>query len=922
MALDNFAESWAWFLAELASRGHRMAAELGAAWEDLDAALGRTAGLLEQHLAEATETVALPALQRLIDRAAGTFLIEPLSALGRKRPLQRVLSALEDHDSAIGDIVRQLPGELRASASDLAALRALGIRTGIGLAWARMRRATVALPLRELVRTRLLASALMRSRLEGELVVTVARGTLHILAPWQVLRRAELSRLVSAGSDSAGAAAARAWLAEECERLRRRGRQRLEQLREAISADVEQAAGLPRSPRAEVVLERRRKNIAHWSRLQRAVQSLVELEINAAHLARDAFEQTSRSFASLESEYGQLLKELDGVMEWLERRRLDPGAGGFPPPQAQLVSAEKRSEEWVRAVAAAARSRLPAAGDSLDRPRPLPGWRNPWRRIEPLRHFLNGLEGVGRAWMLKGLKEAEEAHRSVVREIERAREVVAFGMESGGGNGAAGAQLAAEAVDNAIALLAFQKRTVPDARPAAERHATRAQAAAFLQYHRALEESRLGLLAHFAQRTGTKATARLWAFAQAAARTTVREAERGIRRAYGSLLVRVGLAAPPAPRREPVQQWPRLSGILAVNLGARDLPMIYRRLFRLAPVEDPRFLIGREAEMAGLADAFSTWSAGGTTASLIVGARGSGKTSLLNCAESAVFARAPIVRGQFERRLTGAGEMRAFLAALFRLPSGSTLEESLEGRGLVVILEEAEKTFLRRINGLAAVRELLDIMVATAHSVFWVISLNEMAFRFLHATVQIAKSFSHQINATSVSPEAVKAAILQRHHLSGLRLEFAPPPAGDPGIRGLRRFAGLEMNPEQVFFDALCRQSEGIFRSAFELWQDSIERVEGGVVYMHQPLDPDYRPLWRELDVEDLFCLQAVMQHGCLSSEEFSEVLRISEKKAAGLVRRLSGLEILEPEPDAAALRVRPQAVRFVREVLHGHNLL
>ena len=90
-------------------------------------------------------------------------------------------------------------------------------------------------------------------------------------------------------------------------------------------------------------------------------------------------------------------------------------------------------------------------------------------------------------------------------------------------------------------------------------------------------------------------------------------------------------------------------------------------------------------------------------------------------------------------------------------------------------------------------------------------------------------------------------AILQRHTLSGLRLQFAPSPPGAARIRRLRRFFGLELAPQQIFFDALYRQSEGLFRSAFELWLGSIERIEGGVVYMLQPLDPSYSRLEAEL---------------------------------------------------------------------------
>jgi hypothetical protein len=185
----------------------------------------------------------------------------------------------------------------------------------------------------------------------------------------------------------------------------------------------------------------------------------------------------------------------------------------------------------------------------------------------------------------------------------------------------------------------------------------------------------------------------------------------------------------------------------------------------------------------------------------------------------------------------------------------------------------------------------------------------------------LGRAFSHRINAMSVRPEHVISAILQRHNLSGLRLEFAPLPEGHPRLSEFRQFVGLEQDPQELFFEALCRQSEGVFRSSFELWQDCIDRVEGGVVHMRQPLDPDYQPLLRELNLDDLFGLQAILQHGGLAHEELAQVLAIGVDESRRRMERLLALDILEPEPLCPGFRVRPQGGRFVRDALHRHNL-
>jgi len=125
-----------------------------------------------------------------------------------------------------------------------------------------------------------------------------------------------------------------------------------------------------------------------------------------------------------------------------------------------------------------------------------------------------------------------------------------------------------------------------------------------------------------------------------------------------------------------------------------------------------------------------------------------------------------------------------------------------------------------------------------------------------------------------------------------------------------------------LFLDSLYLQSEGVFRSALELWQALIERVEGGIVFMRQPVEPKFKLLDSELDLSDRFLLQAILQHGSLTPMEASRVLEMGMKECEGRTDRLQFLELLEPDPLYPGLRVRPEAGRFVRRALFRSNLL
>jgi DNA-binding MarR family transcriptional regulator len=174
----------------------------------------------------------------------------------------------------------------------------------------------------------------------------------------------------------------------------------------------------------------------------------------------------------------------------------------------------------------------------------------------------------------------------------------------------------------------------------------------------------------------------------------------------------------------------------------------------------------------------------------------------------------------------------------------------------------------------------------------------------------------------SVEPENLRTAILLRHNLSGLRLRFARPPSRHPLLERLRRPLGLDRRAREAFFDALYQQSEGVFRSAFELWHRYIDSAHGGVLRMKYPDAADADPLITGLSRNDLFTLQAVLQHGSLTPTECAQVFCVSAAAARERIDALVDRGILEREPGAPGWRVRSEAGYLVRKALDRQNLL
>lgn len=923
--MATLADWWTIVREELDTRSHKLVAEVAEAWNQVQTLTQMLAERLTEPDTATLRGADTGSIEKLFHDLAARLLAEPVSVCLRRRPLFTVLSAIRAYESGLDGVVQRLPVSVSVSGREIADQLGAGSGAGWRKYWLQWQRSSRELPLRAAVAGHLQRHILRRGPLDGAFQLALARACLHLLDPWQVLREEALKALSGARGPRLPESEHRRWAERSEEQARRMARLVEAYQRWADSAAGRLATALLRS-RAEPSrrtrerrFERQQRLLSYWSRQQRAVQAVLELELALAALGADACRENGIVLASVQREYEQLCHESNLVLGWLETWEL--GKAEFPPPQVRLISAEEYAKDWEQRVLGHSRNRLPAHLEVVQPRRALPGRGAPWRQLQPQSLFSRVLAQRGVPTLIGGLREVVAAHQLLVREIERAREVVAFGEEVARTEGLPGHAVAREAVQNALALLEYQKKATPEVRSFAEAALVQAAAVVLSECHLALDKGRMGLLAHVTRQHGREVLLRSRELFLAGFRGASRKGWLLLRRLWEGLLVRIGWLAPPLPRLEPVSRRAHLGQVLDLQVYARDLPAIYRRLFRLTPIEEPRFLVGRETELAGLSEALDRWKSGGRSSAIVVGARGSGKTSLLNCAATGLFADLPVVRGQLSARVTTREGLHALLRNVLQLPNEADLADALSQRRRVVILEELERSFLRVINGFEALRELLTLIYQSSAGTLWIFSINETAFRYLDAVVGLGRHFSHRINAMSVRREDLIGAILQRHELSGLRLEFAPLPEEDPRLSRARRLLGLERDPERLFFDSLYRQSEGIFRSAFQLWQGSIDRVEGGVIHMRQPLVPDYRPLLAELDHEDHFILQAILQHGGLTVEEVAQATLLPAAESGRRLERLRRLEILESEPDCPGLRVRPEAGRFVREALHQQNL-
>lgn len=930
------ASEWEVFREGFLHRGNLFCQEVSGAWGDLDAILK---DLSPAFTADRSSGPSHPldSLTRLYGETAEHLLIEPLRRYRSTKPHSRVLQAIEDYDAQVDGLIQKLPVFESISSRDLE-LRVRGDAAAWWGAVFRLKQTPRPLMLRSLVSAHWIRRRYAMSPLLGALLLDMARATVLAVRPWQSAKRAGLVAALQRDRYDPAAEVdedRREWETEVA-RVRSRLSQHLSLLRFHLDSELRLLARRvlyrgkpPSSRRLQQWTVRRQHYFAFWSRQQRATVAVLDLDQDLMFLGRDALGLAAEGMASLEGEHQDLMAELTTVAHWLEGwqsgRRDEP----FPAPQARLLSAEDRTGLWDRELAVCARRRLPHSREVVEPKRALPGRRNPWRVLKPQELFLAAVSSSGRQPLAQQLEEAEVLHRAMVREIERAREVVTFSLEMAEQDRRAATvdhtaidRITAEGIANALGLLRYQRDNAASPSPIAEPAFARATAGVFLEAHIAVEQGRLGLLAHLARQRSRTVLGQAAGLLALVVRRLARAAWTAIDQIYHWALRRIGWLAEPPSAKVPVVRTPYLDEVLAVAGPTRDLPMLYDRLFRLAPVEDPRFLVGREVEMSAISDARALWASGKGSSIIVLGARGSGKTSLLNCAVLEILAGDEVVRGHFHDRLPTPQAIEEFLRGLLHLQPPEDLEEALHRSRRVVIIEELERCYVRQIGGFQGLRWLLELMQRTAPTTLWIFGMNQHAYTLLDRALEVSRYFTFHINAVSVDIEQLRKAILIRHNLSGMRLQFQPPPQSDPRIGKARQWLGLEGEPQDLFFEALYRQSEGIFRAAFQLWQQYIDRVEGGMLSMRHPQEPDFDALIAELSDLDGYTLHAILQHGSLTPKELAEILEIPQATAASLLERLRMREILQAEPAGPGLRVRPEAGRLVSEILHRRNLV
>jgi len=368
----------------------------------------------------------------------------------------------------------------------------------------------------------------------------------------------------------------------------------------------------------------------------------------------------------------------------------------------------------------------------------------------------------------------------------------------------------------------------------------------------------------------------------------------------------------------------------------QDLPPIYRRMFSPAPLKTRELMVGRDRELATLAEVIHRWREGRAASVAVVGPEGSGKTSLIQCFAEELDDDVPFAVHVLDTRLREEAEVLAAVSGWIGLPAPAADEDELvsallAGPRRILVVEGGHHLMLRVIGGRKAVEAFLGIVLATRNHVLWVLSCRRYPWNRMDDLVQVNRCFTHRIDTPFHSAKELRQAITLRHRRTGLSLRFSPEGLDDRKIRKLLLSHPPESAPVQEalqdrFFQDLFGASGGNIDAALFYWLLSVHREEAAEEIMVQPLRrPDVRFL-DDFDRLHRFTLTEILNHGTLSPEEHGRIFRTEAARSRVVLEYLRQLHLIDRVADAPdsepRYKVNPAFWHVLSSSLESRSLL
>lgn len=355
------------------------------------------------------------------------------------------------------------------------------------------------------------------------------------------------------------------------------------------------------------------------------------------------------------------------------------------------------------------------------------------------------------------------------------------------------------------------------------------------------------------------------------------------------------------------------------------LPLVYRRIFRLHPLDDERFFVSREKELTELARQAELWRQGQVASTAIIGERGSGRTTLLRIALKRIFNEDKIFWIDLEQTLEDADKFAKHLSKALRMGKITDIdkieEKLLEGDPAVIVFEDVHNLFLRTVDGFEALERFLLLVARTSSKIFWIMTCTTFSWSYLDKVMGIGGHLQWVLQLSNLSTEEITNALMRRSRASGFKTRV------EPNERALKSKTYKRLRSEEerqryllsYFFGSLSRFAVGNITVAILFWLHSIRGNDSGVLRLAPDISFDSSFI-RSFHPDDLFTMQALAVHEFLDAAQHARVFHQDVSVSRTHLSRLRNMGVLEES--TGGFRIHPFLYRPIIEVLKERNML
>jgi hypothetical protein len=354
------------------------------------------------------------------------------------------------------------------------------------------------------------------------------------------------------------------------------------------------------------------------------------------------------------------------------------------------------------------------------------------------------------------------------------------------------------------------------------------------------------------------------------------------------------------------------------------LPYVYKRLYRVAPLTEEIFFEGRVEELDRINKAYERWQKGSFEATLVTGEKGSGTSSLINFfLEKA--GNPNTLRHKFNKAYSSKEDFLEIFREILnekRIKSQEDVVDALKAaKHKVVVFEDAQHLYLKKIGGFDAIQQLFDLISETSEEIFWVIEVTTYTYNYLQKTIRISSYFKNHIRLEKVNDEQMVNLIMRRHRVSGYNLEFGMNRPSRKDITKMRKLdpEGRQEYLKEKYFKRLNDFAGSNISLALLYWLRSTTEVKNNTIYIGMLGDMKFEFL-SGMNEDSIFTLHALLLHDSLNVKEHAILFHQSEWQSKMILMVLEDNGILNLKEDRYS--INRLLYRQVVNVLQQKNIL